>query len=68
MGSEMCIRDRFVGGFKTFGWGNFVGAGIQFATFTVAAMIQREQDFRGELAALFQHLINDIDIDLSMLG
>jgi hypothetical protein len=33
------------------------------AAFAVARVVQREQHFRGELAAFFQHLVDDVGID-----
>jgi hypothetical protein len=40
---------------------------VVMTAFAIAGVIQREQDFGSELAAFFQHLIDDIGIDISML-
>ena len=44
-----------------------MGFDVQVAAFAIARMIQREQYLGRELAALFQHLVDDVGIDLGML-
>jgi hypothetical protein len=44
-----------------------VGGGVVLAAFAVARVVQREQHFRGELAALFQHLVDDVGVDFAVV-
>jgi hypothetical protein len=44
-----------------------VGGLVVVTAFAIAGMVQREQYLGGEFTALFQHLIDDVGIDLGML-
>jgi hypothetical protein len=45
-----------------------VGDFVQRAAFCVAADVQREDHFGGELACLFEHGVDRVHIHLGMLG
>jgi hypothetical protein len=45
---------------------DFVGRLVQGAAFAVADLIERKQDFGGELAALFQDLVDGVGIEFGV--
>ncbi len=56
----------FIRFFKAFRRGHVFRDGIVVAAFAVAGVIQGEQHFGSELAALFQYLVDDIGVDVGV--
>ena len=56
-----------IGLLEALGRGHSVAERVEAAALGVAADIEREQHLGGKLAALFQHGIDSLDIDISML-
>ncbi|MNS98059.1 hypothetical protein D3C72_1324140 [compost metagenome] len=55
-----------VGFFKTFRRGHAFRDRVVVAAFAVAGVVQREQYLGGEFAALFQHLVDDVGVDVGI--
>jgi hypothetical protein len=55
-----------VGPLETLRWTHLVRAGVQHAPVAIAADVEREHHFGGELAALFEHRVDRVGVDLGM--
>ena len=64
--SPSSLNKLLVGRFKARGRGHCMGCDVELATLDVAGLVEREDHFRGELAALLQNRHDGVDVVVSM--